>query len=109
MIVWRGWGVLALLIGGLGGGLGTGLGVALGGARDRANYGTVTGLLLAAVAIWFVGSALNKPKPGYHPATGQPVLFRNQHSLFFVPMQFWGPIACVVGLGLLVSVLLDAG
>jgi hypothetical protein len=61
MIIWRGWGVLALLIAGLGGGAGTALAGTLGVDTSEPNAGTAFGLLLAAVAIWFVGARLNAP------------------------------------------------
>ena len=31
------------------------------------------------------------------PKTGQPVLIRNDHSLFFVRVEWWGPIRVAVG------------
>ncbi|MCP2259007.1 hypothetical protein LX15_002706 [Streptoalloteichus tenebrarius] len=93
MLVWRGWGILVLVLGAVCGGGGTAIGVALGGATDHANLGTAVGLALAGVAIWFLGKHLNRPVPGYHPQTGQPVTYRNQHQFFFVPMQFFGPVA----------------
>lgn len=102
VIVWRGWGVLALLIAAAGGGLGTGLGVALGGATDHANVGTGVGLMVAAVVIWIVGKRMNAPRLGFDSITGQPVVYRNQHALLFIPMQFWGPIAGAAGIAALI-------
>ncbi|SHG56630.1 hypothetical protein [Streptoalloteichus hindustanus] len=95
MLVWTGWGVLVFVLLALGGGGGTGIGVALGGATDHANLGTAVGLAVAGVAIWFLGQRLNRPVQGFHPQTGQPVMFRNQHRFFFVPMQYFGPLAGV--------------
>ena len=91
MLVWRGWGIIALLIAGAGGGIGTGIGVALGGASDTANAGTAIGLALAAVALWFVGRRLNAPRAGFHPESGQPVQYRNQHTFMFIPIQWLAP------------------
>lgn len=91
MIVWRGWGIVALLIAGAGGGGGTALGVALGGRTDTANLGTALGLALAAVALWFVGSRMNAPKQGFDPNSGEPVVYRNQHTLMFIPIQWLAP------------------
>ncbi|GAA3999846.1 hypothetical protein GCM10022247_20210 [Allokutzneria multivorans] len=105
MIVWTGWGILALLIAALGGGGGSGIGVALGGPSDSPNLGTVIGLALAAVAIWFVGERLNRPVQGFDQNTGQPVLYRNRHRLFWVPMQYFGPILGLTALGLGVGLL----
>jgi hypothetical protein len=97
--VWSGWGILTLLIGAACGAGGTGIGVALGGARDHANLGTAVGLAVAGVLIWFVGQRLNRPATGTHPA---PVT--NRHRFFFVPMQYWGPLA---GVGAIVAAVLN--
>ncbi|SDN11927.1 hypothetical protein [Allokutzneria albata] len=105
MIVWTGWGILTILIAAIGGAGGSGIGVALGGPSDSANLGTVIGLLLAGVAIWFVGERLNRPVQGFDQATGQPVLYRNRHRLFWVPMQYFGPIVGLAALGVGVGML----
>ncbi|MFC4058133.1 hypothetical protein ACFOWE_07490 [Planomonospora corallina] len=89
MIVWRGWGILVVLVAGALAGGGTFLGTVLGADPQKANLGTVLGLLLAGVAVWFLGVRMNVP-PADRP--GAP---RNQHTLFFVPMQFWGPLLAV--------------
>lgn len=107
MIVWTGWGFLALIIGAVGGAGGTGIGVALGGRTDGPNVGTAVGLMLAGVVIWFVGSKLNAPRSGFDQQTGQPVMYRNRHTMFWVPMQFLGPLAGLVGLILLIKVLVS--
>jgi hypothetical protein len=92
VIVWSGWGILALLLAAAGGGGGTAIGETLGGAADHANPGTSVGLVVAAVAIWLVGRRLNRPLPGYHPRTGEKSVFGNRHRFFFLPMHYWGPI-----------------
>lgn len=107
MIIWRGWGILALLILGAGGGGGTGIGIALGGARSGGNWGTVVGFLLAAAALWLVGTALNKPKSTMDPATGETTVHRNRHTLFWVPIQFLAPFAALVAV--VVGVVLVVG
>jgi hypothetical protein len=47
------------------------------------------------VAIRFAGKRLNRPVRGFHPQTGQPVVFINRHPFFGVPMQYWGPVLAV--------------
>jgi len=96
MIFWTGWGILVLPIGALGGLGGTSLASALG-SSDNPNLGTVLGLVAAGAVIWLLGRRLNTAQPGFHPQTGQPVLYANRHRLWLLPMQWWGPIAAVVG------------
>ncbi|UFS93411.1 hypothetical protein [Nocardia huaxiensis] len=90
MIVWRGWGILVvvfLLVGFF-------VGQALGKGVDMPEAGASVGTLAASVAIWFLGSHLNRPVEGYDQETGQPRVYKNAHTLFFIPMQYW----VVVGL-----------
>lgn len=108
MIIWRGWGILVLLIAGalaVPGGLSAEalLGPEMGG------IGAACGLALAGIAVFFVGQRLNAPRPGYHPGTGQPVMYRNAHTLFFVPMQFWGFILLAGSVVTGVMTLIGAG
>lgn len=97
MIIWQGWGILVVLIGALFTvPLGFGAASLLG--SDSAGIGAGTGLILSAVAVYLAGSKLNAPVQGYHPSTGQPVLHRNRHTFFFVPMQYWGFVLPVAGI-----------
>jgi hypothetical protein len=60
-------------------------------------------LLLAAVAVYFTGQFFNG-KPGrvmIDKATGRELTFRRVHSLFFIPMEYWGYILAVAGFILL--------
>jgi hypothetical protein len=95
VIVWTGWGVLTLLLTAAFSLGGTGIGVALGGPTDSANLGTAVGVALAGVAIWFVGRRLNRGVAGYDSRTGQPTVITNRHTFFWLPMQYWGPVAGV--------------
>ncbi len=92
MLVWRGYGILALVIGAAGA-IGAGLvAQALPKAGDaQDNLLLAAGFLLAAVVNWFVGVRLNRA-PGrllVDPATGERVVLRARHSLFFLEMQWW--------------------
>lgn len=89
MIVWKGWGILVVPLAAICIGPLVGLAETLIGPGTGA-IGAAVGLVLAGVLTYLLGTYLNKPVPGYHPQTGQPVMYRNGHSLFFVPVQFWG-------------------
>lgn len=88
MIIWRGWGILVLLIAAA---IAVPCGIVAGSlmGSQASGLGGAVGCVLAAVAVYFVGQKLNAPKQGFHPATGQPVEYRNSHTFFFVPMQYW--------------------
>ncbi|WP_017613005.1 hypothetical protein [Nocardiopsis salina] len=97
MIIWTGWGILVplFLI------LGIGITGAVGEEvlpPEASTYGFVVGALLSSLAIFLLGRKLNKPEQGFHPKTGEPVVYRNRHTFFFVPMQFWAVIVPTIGL-----------
>ncbi|MCL2136713.1 MAG: hypothetical protein FWH40_04225 [Coriobacteriia bacterium] len=49
----------------------------------------LVGLILSALANWFVGSAMNKEKTvAYDQNTGVPITVKNQHTLFNIPAQY---------------------
>ena len=99
MIVWSGFGILAALFALLGivagvalvdgtGGVGIGL---------SENAGLALGLVLAAVVNWLVGAWLNH-RPGRElidAKTGERIILRRRHRLFWVPMQYWSVVMVV--------------
>ncbi|WP_017603081.1 hypothetical protein [Nocardiopsis alkaliphila] len=98
MIIWRGWGILVPLIAAVIAVPCAAITAEVTGQQHLGGIGFGVGLLLAAAAVFFAGSKLNAPKQGFHPATGQPVEYRNSHTFFFVPMQYWAfvlPLAAV--------------
>jgi uncharacterized membrane protein YccF (DUF307 family) len=92
MLIWRGWGILTLVIVGLGVGFGYLVAQVFGVEVTGNNPFTAAGLLLAAIALWFIGAKLNAPREGFDPNTGQKVMHRNMHTLMFIPMQWFGPL-----------------
>jgi uncharacterized membrane protein YfcA len=103
MIIWKGWGILAVLI--------TVAIVILvdfvtgsiyGDTRyyDNHNWPKGLALLLAAIPVYFVGVYLNS-RPGramIDKATGREVMLRRSHSLFFIPMEYWGVVLLIAGI-----------
>jgi len=68
------------------------------------SWAQATALGLAGTACWFLGRYLHS-KPGrvlIDKATGQEVTIRPVHSLFFIKLEYWGPILLAVGLVVLV-------
>jgi hypothetical protein len=55
---------------------------------------------LAGMVIWPLGVYLNR-KPGkvmIEKETGKEYLVKPKHSLFFIPMEYWGPILLALGI-----------
>ena len=94
MIIWSGYGILApvlmavvFIITNL---LGEAAGV-------PGNIGGPAGLVFAAVACWFVGKRMNDPAKDrllLDEATGENVLVRKRHTLFWIEVQWWA-IPCL--------------
>lgn len=87
MIIWKGFGILVPLIAIFGMVGGTVLASVFG----FAEMGLGLGLGLAAIGNWFIWKAINS-QPGkvlVDPQTGQQVILKPTHSLFFIPARFW--------------------
>ncbi len=88
MIIWRGWGVLAAplaLVGAFLGGLLHKMGLPF-------RLAALLGFLLGAGLIWWVGTRLNDPAKArmmVDAKTGESVLLRSRHDLFWIPLQWW--------------------
>lgn len=91
MIIWKGWGILTVLIfilcvaaGWLAGAY---IGFFSGAEPDMTSfyrlYGLSAGLAIAAPLNWFLGRSLNRARR----EAGSGAL--NRHSLFFIPMEHW--------------------
>ena len=90
MLIWRGWGFLALIIP-----------VVLGILSEQAcemwlgdgasGWSSQPGIGAGLLIVWFLGRHLNtKPdKILIDPETGEQVALRKDHSLFWIPMQYW--------------------
>ena len=84
MIVWSGWGFLAVVIAIAGAVIGQ---IVLG---DR--YGIGIGFLLAAAVNFMVGRKLNNPsndKIVVDEQTGERIALKSRSTLFFIPMEYW--------------------
>jgi hypothetical protein len=102
ILVWRGWGIVVVGIAVLWLGVAIVLGEAI--HADKAGGAAIFGLCLvpAGAMTWFVGRRMNRDATRIllDPATGEQVVVRRDHSLFFVPVEWWGPILAVLGIGL---------
>ena len=101
MIIWKGHGILvgvAAVLGGMGG---SALGAMLGGARGA----MVGGALVAAALAWLYVKTIGKTTVRQYvdPATGQPVVVKSAHTLYFIPVVAWAWIISVISAVMCVS------
>ena len=93
MVVWSGWGILAVVFAALGAIAGIALVDGTGGLGYGVSeeVGFALGLIVAAAVNWFVCVWLNR-RPGRQMVdvdTGERIILRRRHRLFWVPMQYW--------------------
>ncbi len=109
MVIWSGWGILTVLIAALISGTFAVGGVSLfdmAGLHRWSGLPFGLGLLAAAAVNWWIGRRLNST-PGRmltDQATGQTVVLRRRHSLFFIPMQWWSVPLAIAGVLMLLAV-----
>jgi hypothetical protein len=98
LLVWRGLGPIVLLIGGAGFVAAVIIGEVL--KIGVAGENVLAGLAMipSGYAIWRIGKRWNRPvRELVDPATGERVVLKPGHSLFFIPIEWWGPIVIVLG------------
>lgn len=102
MIIWQGWGIVVVAI--------AFVAALAAGAIAEATGGdttTLIGLFLipAGAITWFLGKRMNRnaERTLVDPSTGEPVVIRNHHTLFFVRVEWWGPIMAVLGIFLFIT------
>ncbi|PWT73075.1 MAG: hypothetical protein C5B59_14140 [Bacteroidetes bacterium] len=104
MVIWKGYGILALVIAIAIGALTSYAFSKIGSTED---LGAAVGALISAIVIWVVGNKLNSPAKArtmVDKQTGQEVTVKPNHSLFFIKMQYWAFIIGAIGLVLLIKV-----
>jgi hypothetical protein len=100
VIIWTGWGTVVIGIGFLALMLGALVSNVLGLGRDAMPIVGFAFLVPAGVVTWYVGKRMNRnaDRELVDPKTGQMVIVRNAHSLFFIRVEWWGPIMVVGGI-----------
>ncbi|PEW71395.1 UNVERIFIED_ORG: hypothetical protein EDC93_103606 [Bacillus cereus] len=108
MIIWSGWGFLVAII------------VIINTLLGKVIFGSITGdatyfqdhswpmaimLIISGVMSWYLGKYINKPngKVYIDAETGEKVMFNKKHSLFFIKMEYWGPILGVIAIVTLIT------
>ena len=67
---------------------------------DAHKWPLAVSLFFSAVPCWFIGRYFQNREPQVliDPKTGKKVVLRKSHTLFFIPIMWWGPILAVFGL-----------
>ncbi|OAN46243.1 hypothetical protein A6A04_20690 [Paramagnetospirillum marisnigri] len=99
MIVWSGNGYVLPLLVAVTVALGLVSGTALGLSDTHA---VAVGYTLAAVATWIIGRRMNDPAKGYpmiDAKTGETVILRTRHTVFWVEVQWWAIPCALAAIG----------
>jgi hypothetical protein len=76
--------------------------------KEQANYALVLSLFIAGAFSWFMGKKWNdqEGRTMIDKATGQEIMLKPNHSLFWIKLQYWGIIFGVFGLIVLINTLM---
>jgi membrane protein YqaA with SNARE-associated domain len=72
--------------------------------------GAAIGAILSGIAIWFIGNKFNSPAKSrtfIDKESGQEVIVKPDHSLFFIKMQYWAFIVSGFGVIMLIGILVN--
>jgi hypothetical protein len=106
MIIWKGYGFLVLVIAVA---IGAIVSLVFGSIGSTEDTGAAVGAIISGVVIWFLGNKLNaddKNKVMIDKQTGQEVIIKPNHSLFFIKMQYWAFIIAGIGIVMLCDILI---
>ena len=65
--------------------------------EPNARWTRMIAVLGTALAIFGLGVILNRPKVVGHDRWGNAVTAKEDHSLYWVPVQYWSAIVLVIG------------
>jgi len=106
MIIWKGYGFLVLVIAIA---IGAIVSLIFGKIGSTEDMGAAIGAIISAGIIWVVGNKLNaqtKDRAMIDKQTGQEVVLKPNHSLFFIKMQYWAFIVGGIGIIMVVDILI---
>jgi len=69
---------------------------------EYSDYGIILSLFITGIFSWVIGKEMNK-KEIVIDKSGQRKIVENQHTLFWIPMQYWGIIFPCFGLLILLQ------
>ena len=105
MIIWKGYGFLVLIIAVA---IGATLSLIFSNLGSTEDLGAGIGAIISAGVIWIVGKKLNSPTKSrtlIDKQTGQEIIVKPDHSLFFIKMQYWAFIVGSIGIIMVIGIL----
>ncbi len=105
MVIWSGKGILSVLVL-----MACFFSLALIIPKEYSDYAFAISFFVAAAFSWFMGKKWNEVEGRIviDKVTGEEILLKPSHSLFFIKMQYWGIIFGVFGLIILVQTLIKS-
>ena len=98
MIIWSGLGFLVVLIPLV-------ISIFTIGYLGNSNLVFYLGFVVSAVLIWMIGRKMNN-KPGREVVdkkTGEEIILKQNHSLFWIKMEYWGILIGILGIFLVLN------
>ncbi|WP_281986616.1 hypothetical protein [Aquimarina aggregata] len=73
--------------------------------KEQGDYALVIGLFIAGIFSWIMGKKWNKPegRTVIDKSTGQEIILKPNHSLFWIKMEYWGIIFGGISIVLLIK------
>ncbi|WP_109434915.1 hypothetical protein [Aquimarina sp. AU119] len=73
--------------------------------KEQSDYAYIIGLFVAGVFSWFMGKKWNQSdgRIVIDKQTGQEIIIKPNHSLFWIKMQYWGIIFGGIGILMLIK------
>ena len=73
--------------------------------KEQGDYGFIISFFIAGAFSWFMGKKWNEQvgRIVIDKASGQEMVIKPNHSLFWIKMQYWGPIYFILGLIILMQ------
>jgi ribose/xylose/arabinose/galactoside ABC-type transport system permease subunit len=93
ILIWNGLGILVIpvvIIGAVAGG-------AIAQFEPNIRWPRMIAVLGTSLALFGLGILLNRPKVAGHDRFGNAVTAKEDHSLYWIPVQYWSAITLVIG------------
>jgi hypothetical protein len=105
MIIWKGYGFMVLLIAII---IGAIVSYIFSIAGSTEDMGAGVGAIISGIVIWFVGNHFNSSKNDrtvIDKKTGKEFILKQEHSMFFIKMQYWAFIVGGIGVFMIIDIL----
>ncbi|MDR1371311.1 MAG: hypothetical protein LBJ72_14500 [Dysgonamonadaceae bacterium] len=68
--------------------------------EEHWDYGVVSSLFATGIFCWYFGNKWNNKEQRVliDEQTGKKFILKNNHSLFWIPVQYWGIICAILGI-----------